>query len=288
MASPPGIPGCLRLGNDQDEFRHGSLVVESEIMAEYKHTQFGYFLFFTYCGVFVVMAYLYLVRDYPPVYLTGMILILIVTGLLAALTVRVNGREIKIKFGVGVIRKGFRLDEIATFRVVKNPWYYGWGIRYTPRGWLFGVSGFSAIELEMKDGRFYRIGTDEPNILANALNKALSASTTLYTLSVTASEGGSVTVSPGNGSPIAGTAVTITAIVGTTVTVTANPVDDNHYFRGWSGAPVDGLSTPSVSFEMHDNYALIATFREIPIDDLNDPIDDPIDPGFDDNTSLVG
>ena len=81
---------------------------------------------------------------------------------------------IKIQFGLGVIRKVFPLKDIEAYCVVKNPWYYGWGIRFTPRGWLFNVSGFSAIELQMKSGKRYRIGTDDPDNLAKALDEALN------------------------------------------------------------------------------------------------------------------
>jgi hypothetical protein len=63
---------------------------------------------------------------------------------------------------------------IEAYRVVENPWYYGWGIRFTPRGWLFNVSGFSAIELQMKSGKLYRIGTDDPEGLAKAVGEALT------------------------------------------------------------------------------------------------------------------
>lgn len=83
-----------------------------------------------------------------------------------------------------------------------------------------------------------------------------------FTLSVTASGDGSVTVSQGHDS-INGTAITITARFGTRVTVTANPSDTDN-FNGWSGAPINGLSDMSVSFGMLDNYALVASFPEIP------------------------
>ena len=57
-------------------------------------------------------------------------------------------------------------------REVKDPWYYFLGIRYTPRGWLFAVSGSSAVELQLKSGKFFRIGTDEPERLIKALDVA--------------------------------------------------------------------------------------------------------------------
>jgi len=143
------------------------------MMKEYKHTQIGYLLLILYSAVILYMGYLNIVTYFNPIALVGLLIMLIALGLFATLTVKVNDRMIKIQFGLGVIRKGFILKDIETYRAVKNPWYYGWGIRYTPRGWLFNVSGFSAIELQMKSGKKYRIGTDEPNNLAKALDEAL-------------------------------------------------------------------------------------------------------------------
>jgi hypothetical protein len=75
-----------------------------------------------------------------------------------------------------MLRKRFLLKDIAYYRPVRNPWYYFLGIRYTPRGWLFAVSGRTAIELEMKSGKTYRIGTDDVDNLAMALERALNTS----------------------------------------------------------------------------------------------------------------
>ncbi|MDY7014940.1 MAG: hypothetical protein SVX43_15355 [Cyanobacteriota bacterium] len=55
---------------------------------------------------------------------------------------------------------------------VKNPWYYGWGIRLTPRGWLFNVSGLDAVEISLNSGRHFRIGTDRPRELERAIRRA--------------------------------------------------------------------------------------------------------------------
>lgn len=77
-----------------------------------------------------------------------------------------------MSFGSGVIRKRFRVEDIRTARSVRNPWYYGWGIRLTPQGWLFNVSGFDAVELELNSNRKFRIGTDEPHRLRAAIHTA--------------------------------------------------------------------------------------------------------------------
>ena len=143
-------------------------------MKQYKHTQIGYFLLILYSAVVLFFGYLNIKTDFYPLTLATLIIMLIVLGIFSRLTVVVNGQMIKIQFGLRVIRKVFQLKEIEAYRVVKNPWYYGWGIRFTPRGWLFNVSGFSAIELQMTSGKRYRIGTDDPDNLAKALGKALN------------------------------------------------------------------------------------------------------------------
>ena len=128
----------------------------------YKHTQIGYFLVTVYSIVVLFLGYLNILANFHPLTLIAFIIILIILGTFARLTVVVDDQMIKVQFGLGIIRKTFPLQEIETCRVVRNPWYYGWGIRFTPQGWLFNVSGFSAIELRMKNGKLYRIGTDEP------------------------------------------------------------------------------------------------------------------------------
>jgi hypothetical protein len=135
------------------------------MMKQYKHTQIGYFLLVSYSAVVLFLGYLNIKTDFYPLTLATLIIMLIVLGIFSRLTVIVDDQMIKIQFGLRVIRKVFQLKEIEAYGVVKNPWYYGWGIRYTPRGWLFNVSGLSAIELQLTSGKRYRIGTDDPDNL---------------------------------------------------------------------------------------------------------------------------
>ncbi len=142
-------------------------------MEQYRHTQIGYLLITLYSIAILFLGYLNIMTNFHPLALIGLIIVLMVLGTFARLTVTVDDQMIRIQFGVRIIRKNFPLKEIEAYRVVKNPWYYGWGIRFTPRGWLFNVSGFSAIELQMKNGKRYRIGTDDPDNLAAALDETL-------------------------------------------------------------------------------------------------------------------
>ena len=140
----------------------------------YKHTQIGYFLVTVYSIVVLFLGYFNIMTSFHPLTFIALIIVLVILGIFSRLTVTVDNQMIQIQFGLRIIRKTFLLREIGTYRVVKNPWYYGWGIRFTPRGWLFNVSGYSAIEMEMKNGKRYRIGTDDPDNLAEALDEALN------------------------------------------------------------------------------------------------------------------
>ena len=49
------------------------------------------------------------------------------------------------------------------------PWWYGIGVKWTPRGWVYVVSRGDALELRLKNGKAIRIGTDDLRGLAAAL-----------------------------------------------------------------------------------------------------------------------
>jgi len=104
--------------------------------------------------------------------LSGVFVVL--TGLFGSLTTVVREGVAEIHFGPGFIRKRFPLGDFVSVAVVRNKWYYGWGIRIIRKGWLYNVSGLDAVELVRKNGRVLRIGTDEPDALAQALREAMA------------------------------------------------------------------------------------------------------------------
>src|SRR5262245_43501953 len=91
--------------------------------------------------------------------------------LFASVTGEITEDQLTLWFGPGLIRKRFRAEEICGARVVRNQWYYGWGLRLTPHGWLFNVSGLDAVELDLRNDRKFRIGTDEPQELLTAIQR---------------------------------------------------------------------------------------------------------------------
>ncbi len=129
---------------------------------------------------FISVGILLLIVNYSYVSGTSLLLLVILAVLVlslllfSVLSVKVDSGEVSLRFGVGIIRKRFPLSEIESHSVVRNPWYYGWGVRRIPIGWLYNVSGLDAVELAMTDGRKFRIGTDDPSGLDAAVRAALS------------------------------------------------------------------------------------------------------------------
>ena len=87
----------------------------------------------------------------------------------SSMTVEVDQTRLAFWFGPGWIRRSFPLPEIRAWTAVRNPWWYGWGIHLTPYGWLYNVGGPGAVQLELRDGRRLRVGTDEPHALCEAI-----------------------------------------------------------------------------------------------------------------------
>jgi hypothetical protein len=91
-----------------------------------------------------------------------------------SMTIRVEDGWLKWHFGPGLIRKKVALPEIESVEPVRNSWVCGWGIHYTGKGgWLYNVSGMEAVQIVMKNGKRFRLGTDEPMALAQAIGKQL-------------------------------------------------------------------------------------------------------------------
>jgi hypothetical protein len=86
-----------------------------------------------------------------------------------SMTVQVDQDRLAFWFGPGWIRRSFPLGEIESWIAVRNPWWYGWGIHSTPHGWLYNVGGTGAVQLDLRDGRRLRVGTDEPERLCEAI-----------------------------------------------------------------------------------------------------------------------
>lgn len=154
-------------------------------MISYKHTQIGYLMLFVMLVVLALFSWAQITaRAEPPSVDSGanfavtalMVLILFTLSSFTTLTTSIDEKYLRIKFGYGIFKKNFPLNEIISVTQVKNHWYYGWGIR----GWLwskmriYNVSGFDAIEIIMQNGKIYRIGTDDPIGFETAIKQAIN------------------------------------------------------------------------------------------------------------------
>lgn len=148
----------------------------------YEHTQKGGFWFYFAIIVFSVIFFIFLataataqLRDsdkvgFVLVPILGAVVILMMSGL----TVTIDEKIIRIRFGPGVFWKTYPLADIADCQHVRNGWWWGWGIRWYVRGWLYNIDGLDAVEISFKNGKKVRIGTDEPEVLSAAIHDAIS------------------------------------------------------------------------------------------------------------------
>ena len=153
-------------------------------MTSYKYTQIGYLMVVVTLCVFVLFAWAHMTAraEAPSVDSGTNLLVVAVMGTIlfvlasfTTLTTTIDAHDLRMKFGRGIFSRKFALDQIASAHAVKNHWYYGWGIRlwFWPKMWIYNVSGFDAVEITMKNGKIYRIGTDAPKELEAAIKRVL-------------------------------------------------------------------------------------------------------------------
>ncbi len=147
----------------------------SDMKAIYNHTQLGTVVLV--CLLIPVLIIIVVSSLDQWLWVTRIVLVfLIACGVLfASLTVEVRRERIACWFGPGLIRKQWPVSEVRSIARVQNRWFYGWGIRRTPTGWLYNVSGFDAVEIELASGASVRIGTDEPRELERAIRRAMKS-----------------------------------------------------------------------------------------------------------------
>jgi hypothetical protein len=115
--------------------------------------------------------------------------VLLVTGLVVtgvfiltlmafyAFTIQITDRTVSFWFGWGVGKQSLPFDTIQSVEIVRNPWYYLWGVKSIPGGWLYSIApGGRALELVLKDHRKIRLGTDQVEEVQLRLKQAMKLS----------------------------------------------------------------------------------------------------------------
>jgi len=169
------VTGAAARAQSVDEGNRNSPHVAEQLMP-YRHTQIGWVVI----GAVVVAGFM----TVPPLHAIGFtaaFTVFAAVGLAVllcffGLTVTVDDHFLEARFGIGLLKRRAALNQIRSFTIVRNPWYYGWGYRFIPRGRLYNISGLSAVELVLSSGMRLRVGSDEPEALVAALAARLGPS----------------------------------------------------------------------------------------------------------------
>ena len=76
----------------------------------------------------------------------------------------------------GLINFQIKVDQLIKTNITKTPWYYGIGIKITPKGMLYNIQGTKAVAVEYRSNGITKsmlLGTTEPEKLEQTLRKKL-------------------------------------------------------------------------------------------------------------------
>lgn len=78
----------------------------------------------------------------------------------------VDQEAVHVAFTFGWPKRTFPIEAVDAHTPARTRWYFGWGIRLIPQGWMFNVWGFDAVDVAYRTNgtiKTFRIGTDDPN-----------------------------------------------------------------------------------------------------------------------------
>ncbi len=139
----------------------------------YRHDQIGWLMIIVVGAAAILTGVVWFLNGGMANAVTCVILILIIP-IFYSLRVTADEYELNVKFGVGLIKTGFKWTEIKECKIVRNKWYFGWGVRKLDKGWMYNISGLNAVEITMNNGKIYRIGTDDPENLCSIIQSHLN------------------------------------------------------------------------------------------------------------------
>lgn len=150
-------------------------------MAAYRHRQLGRKLVVATVFAFGVSIWLVATlspatREAAPWVLWALFgMLALALALFATLTVEVDNDQIRVVFGVGVIRRSIPIAEVLRCDIIRTRLWWGVGLRWTPSGWLYNVGGREAVRLELAQQRAVMIGSDDAAALKDAIDTVRAA-----------------------------------------------------------------------------------------------------------------
>ena len=139
----------------------------------YCHTQRAPLCLILYAAAIGSFALVFLIGDPVGMSISGSAGL--VVAMLAAsfhhLSVEDLGDELEIRFGpIQLFRRTLKYRDVASAEVGRTTLLDGWGIHMSPRGgWIWNIWGRECVVVHFKSGATFRIGTDDPQNLAEFL-----------------------------------------------------------------------------------------------------------------------
>lgn len=139
---------------------------------QYKNTQLGLAMLSVLGLVLLLLIFASISKPNEPI-VFAFLIVGVVAILFSTLTIKVKEGKVKWFFGPRFWKKSLEISQIESAKVIRTKWYYGLGIRLIPTGWLYNVSGLTAVELKLKDGKTVSLGTNDPDNLLKVIKQSI-------------------------------------------------------------------------------------------------------------------
>jgi hypothetical protein len=143
---------------------------------KYEKSQTGWVMLILFSLIILNLTIAYLKQSGSRPLPLGAFLVLVVLFLTALLIfyrlkIRVDNNGLHVIYGIGLVHVKINPEKVFDVRIVKSPWYYGLGIRFTPKGMLYNVQGLTAVRLSYLEGKnkTVTIGSNDPERLKSVL-----------------------------------------------------------------------------------------------------------------------
>nr|WP_299074110.1 hypothetical protein [uncultured Allomuricauda sp.] len=146
---------------------------------KYKKSQIGWVALLIFALV-IILPYLVYANQWgnnplpSTPFLVLVLIFVVICFMFYKLKVELSGSILKLTYGIGLIRIKLKIDELERTEIVKTPWYYGLGIRITPKGMLYNIQGSKAVSIEYTSNgkrKLVMVGSPEPERLKEALEE---------------------------------------------------------------------------------------------------------------------
>lgn len=121
----------------------------------------------------VIFSSWFLIRTFNQFSLIFILLLLGILIIFCHFKITIGQGFLETKYGpLGLFRKRMLLEDIKSIQEVKRHRYYGWGIRFMPKGKFYNISILKTIEIITKDDKRHYLMVDKSREFINTLEKS--------------------------------------------------------------------------------------------------------------------